>query len=80
VVATAWRQLLDCAEIGPALAQSLRGGAGGGIAAHAERLDGHGLLALAGLMRRAGSAAGMLAAAYGLLVARQQRCEARLLR
>lgn len=80
VLATAWRQLLDCAETGPTLAQPLLGGADGALAAHAERLDGHGLPALAGLMRRAGSAAGMLAAAYGLLVARRQRCEAPLLR
>ncbi len=75
VLAAAWRQLLDCAETGPALVQSLRG-----RAAHAERLDSHGLPALAGLMNRAGNAAGMLAAAYGLLVARQQRCKAPLLR
>lgn len=80
VLAATWRQLLDCAETGPALAQSLRGETGDGIAAHAERLDSHGLPALAGLMRRAGNAKGMLAAAYGLLVARQQRCEAPLLR
>ncbi len=80
VLATAWRQLLDRAETGLALAQSLGGGAGDGLVAHAERLDSHGLATLAGLMRRAGDAAGMLAAAYGLLVARQQRCEAPLLR
>jgi hypothetical protein len=79
VLATAWRQLLDCAETGPALAQSFRGGAGGGIAAHAERLDSHGLPALAGLLRRAGDAPSMLAAAYGVLLARQQRCGVPLL-
>lgn len=80
VLAGAWRQLLDCAGTGPALVRSLRGGAGGGIAAHADRLDRHGLPALAGLMRRGGNAAGMLAAAYGVLVARQQRCGLPLLR
>lgn len=76
LLAAAWRQLLDAAETGPALAHALDGG----VARKAERLDGHGLPALAGLMRRAGDAPGMLAAAYGLLVARQQRCVAPLLR
>ncbi len=80
VLATAWRQILDCAETGPALAQSLRDGGGRGNAVHAERLDNHGLATLGALMRRAVNPAGMLAAAYGLLVARQQRCEAPLLR
>jgi hypothetical protein len=80
VLATAWRQILDCAETGPALAQSLRDGAGRGIAVHGQRLDNHGLTTLGALMRRAVNPAGMLAAAYGLLVARQQRCGAPLLR
>jgi hypothetical protein len=79
-LAAAWRQLLDCAESGPALTRSIRGGPDGGVAAHADRLEGHGLPALAGLMREAGPGAGMLAAAYGLLVARQQRAGAPLLR
>jgi hypothetical protein len=70
-LASAWRQLLDCAETGPALAQSVHGS--GVLAAQADRLDSHGLTALAGLMRRGGHGAGLLAAAYGLLVARQQR-------
>ncbi len=74
-LAGAWRQLLDRAEIGPALAQSL-----GGLAAHADRLDNHGLPALAALMRGAQDAPTLLIAAYGLLVARQQRCGAPLLR
>jgi hypothetical protein len=80
VLAAAWRHLLDCAETGPALTRSIHGGAGSGIAAHAERLDGHGLPALAGLLREGGASAGLLAAAYGLLVARQQRVAAPLLR
>jgi hypothetical protein len=76
VLAATWRQLLDCAETGPALAQS----AHGGLIAHADRLESHGLPALAGLMRQTGNPAGMLAAAYGLLVTRQQRCGVPLLR
>lgn len=78
-LAAAWRQLLDCAESGPALIRST-GGPGGGVAAHADRLEGHGLAALAGLMREGGPGSGLLAAAYGLLVARQQRAGAPLLR
>ncbi|MBI4922298.1 MAG: hypothetical protein HY834_11155 [Devosia nanyangense] len=79
VLSAAWRQLLDRAETGPAFGQSLHGGAGSSIAVHANRLDSYGLPTLAGLMRQSGSAAGLLAAAYGLLVARQQRCEVSLL-
>lgn len=80
VLAAAWRQLLDCAEAGRVVGQSMHGGPNSGIAAHADRLDNHGLPALAELMRQTGNAAGMLAAAYGLLVARQQRCGVPLLR
>jgi hypothetical protein len=79
-LAGAWRQLLDRAEIGPALAQSLDARPFGGLAAHADRLDNHGLPALAALIRRALDAPTLLIAAYGLLVARQQRCGAPLLR
>lgn len=79
-LAGAWRHLLDRAETGPALAQSLDARPLGGLAAHADRLDNHGLPALAALMRRAQDAPTLLIAAYGLLVARQQRCGAPLLR
>ncbi|WP_152616600.1 hypothetical protein [Sphingomonas sp. ERG5] len=79
-LAAAWRQLLDRAEIGPALAQSIDGRSTGGLAAHADRLDNHGLPALADLMRHVRDASTLLVAAYGLLVARQQRCGAPLLR
>jgi len=78
-LAEAWRQLLDTAEAGPTLTRSLSGGPSS-LAAHADRLDGRGFPTLAGLMRQAGDARGMLVAAYGLLVARQQRCGAPLLR
>jgi hypothetical protein len=78
-LAAAWRQLLDRAETGPALAQSLDTGSRGGLAAHADRLDNHGLPALAALVREARDAPALLAAAYGLLIARQQRCGAPLL-
>jgi hypothetical protein len=80
VLAAAWRQLLDCAESGPALAQAIRHRPGSGVAAHADRLEGHGLPALAALMREAEVGTGLLAAAYGLLIARQQRVGAPLLR
>jgi len=79
-LAGAWRQLLDRAESGPALAQSLDARPLGGLAAHADRLDNHGLAALAALMRQVQDAPTLLIAAYGLLVARQQRCGAPLLR
>lgn len=79
-LAAAWRQLLDRAEIGPALAQSLDTRSPGGLAAHADRLDHHGLPALAALIRGVQDAPTLLVAAYGLLVARQQRCGAPLLR
>jgi hypothetical protein len=78
-LAGAWRHLLDRTEIGPALAQSLDARPPGGLPAHADRLDHHGLPALAALMRRAQDAPTLLAAAYGLLLARQQRCGAPLL-
>lgn len=78
-LAAAWRQLLDRAETGPALAQSLDAGSHRGLAAHADRLDSHGLPALAAMLRRVQDPPTLLAAAYGLLVARQQRCGAPLL-
>ncbi|MES2056919.1 MAG: hypothetical protein V4564_13355, partial [Pseudomonadota bacterium] len=62
------------------LAQSIDGRSTGGLAAHADRLDNHGLPALADLMRHVRDASTLLVAAYGLLVARQQRCGAPLLR
>jgi hypothetical protein len=74
-LAQAWRHLLDRAEVGPALARSLDGD----LAAHAARLDSFGLPSLAVLLRDADDGHGLLAAAYGLLLARQQRCAAPLL-
>ena len=76
-LAGAWRQLLDLAEIGPAQSSSLDAK----VAAHAARLDAFGLPGLAGLFLRAAQARGegMLAAAYGVTLARQQRCEAPIL-
>jgi hypothetical protein len=71
-IASAWRQLLDLAEIGAVQGSSLETK----VAAHAERLDSFGLPALASLLRKAsrGDGEAMLAAAYGLMLARQQRC------
>ncbi|MEN3747955.1 hypothetical protein TPR58_12325 [Sphingomonas sp. HF-S3] len=79
-LAGAWRQLLDCVETGPALAQSLGGGSNRSISAHADRLDSRGFPTLARLMREAQDASGILASGYGLLVAKQQRSSAPLLR
>jgi hypothetical protein len=74
-LSSAWRQVLDRAEAGPGLAATLDAG----LAAQSERLDSYGLPVLAALLRQAGDAEGLLIAAYGLLVARQQRCEVPLL-
>lgn len=80
VLAAAWQQLLDDAETSAALRHASRLAPDRGNSIHAERLDSHGLATLANLMRAADSAAGILAAAYGLLVARQQRAGAPLIR
>lgn len=79
-LAAAWRRLLDGAETGPALARAVQGACGDGLAPHADRLDAYGLPTVAELLRRSGDAAGLLAAAYGLLVARRQRVGPPLLR
>lgn len=75
VLMAAWRHLLDRAEAGPALAGSLDRA----LAAQVEQLDRHGLPVLAQRMRGAGTPSVLLEAAYALLLARQQRCEAPLL-
>ena len=74
-LAAAWRQLLDRTEVGAALARSFDDE----LRAHADRLDSYGMPALATLLRQVEDAPGLLAAAYGIFVARQQRCEAPLL-
>lgn len=75
VLASAWRQLLDRAEAGPGLAVTLDAG----LSARAGQIDSYGMPALAGLLRNSGTADGLLAAAWGVLVARQQRVEIPLL-
>lgn len=70
VLSHAWRHLIDRAEIGASLARTLDPER----AAHAERLERLGLARLAELLRTAEDSAGLLAAAYGLMLARQQRC------
>jgi len=74
-LARAWRHVIDRAEIGPSLARTLDTDR----AAHAERLEQYGMARLADLLRAADSSAGLLAAAYGLMLARQQRCGPTLL-
>ncbi len=74
-LARAWRHVLDRAEIGPALARTLDGER----ATCADRLERLGLERLAQLLRSADDSAGLLAAAYGLMLARQQRCGPTLL-
>ena len=76
-IAAAWRQLLDLAEIGPAQGSSF----GAKVTAHAERLDSLGLPGLASLLREVlqGQGEAMLRAAYGLVLARQQRSAAPML-
>lgn len=70
-LAAAWRSLLDRAEAGAVAARQ---------DGHADRLDQRGMPTLAARMREIGAPAGVLAAAYGLMLARQQRCAAPLLR
>ncbi len=74
-LAQAWRHCIDLAEVGPSLARSLDFER----AAHAERLERIGLASLAALLRDAEGSAGLLAAAYGLMLARQGRCGPTLL-
>lgn len=75
-LAQAWRHLLDRAEVGPSLARAIDGD----LAAHVERLDTYGLPQLAARLREGSEGEGLLGAAYALLLARQQRCAAPLLR
>lgn len=75
VLARAWRHLIDRAEIGPSLARTLDAER----AAHGERLERLGMVKLAEMLRGAQDSAGLLAAAYGLMLARQQRCGPTLL-
>lgn len=75
-LAKVWRHLLDRAEVGPSLARTIDDD----LAAHVERLETYGLPRLALLLREGGGGEGLLAAAYALLLARQQRCAAPLLR
>ncbi len=74
-IAAAWRALIDCAEAGPGMARTLQAG----LAAHADRLETHGLPTLGRVLRASDQPAGILRAAYALLIARQQRCEAPLM-
>lgn len=74
-LAKAWRHCIDLAEVGPSLARTLDKER----AEHAERLDRLGLARLADLLRAAEGSTGLLAAAYGLMLARQQRCGPTLL-
>ena len=74
-LARAWRHVIDLTEIGPSLARTLDPQR----TAHADRLERLGLVRLADLLRTADNSAGVLAAAYGLMLARQQRCGPTLL-
>jgi hypothetical protein len=74
-LAKAWRHCIDLAEVGPSLARTLDTERH----AHAERLDRMGLARLADLLRAAEGSDGLLAAAYGLMIARQGRCGPTLL-
>ncbi|WP_157098630.1 hypothetical protein [Novosphingobium rosa] len=76
VLATAWRHLLDRAEVGPMVARSLDST----LEALARRLESYGLPGLAVPMQQAVEPESLLRAAYGLLIARQQRCALPLLR
>lgn len=64
-----WQHLIDRLEAGPGMQSMLEGAR----AAHAERLDTFGLPTLADLLRKAEGAEAMLAAAYAVMIARQQR-------
>lgn len=68
-VMDAWRHILDCLEAGPKLARQLDDNR----AAHAKRLGDYGMPALSGRVAAAMDGQSHLAAAYSLLVARQQR-------
>lgn len=74
-LAKAWRHLLDRAEVGPSLARTLDGD----LVGHVQRLETYGLPHLAARLGEGGAGEGLLAAAYALLLARQQRCAAPLL-
>lgn len=74
-LAQAWRHLLDRAEVGPSLAGSLDGDR----AALVQRLEAYGLPQLAARLDQGGAGEELLAAAYALLLARQQRCAVPLL-
>lgn len=74
-LAQAWRHCIDRAEVGPSLARSLDAER----ALHAERLERFGLACLADLLRAADDGGRLLAAAYGLMLARQGRCAPALL-
>jgi hypothetical protein len=75
-LAKAWRHLLDRAEVGPSLARTLDPE----LVAHADRLETFGLVRLSEILRKAAQSEELLGAAYGLMLARQQRCAAPLLR
>lgn len=74
-IEAAWQHLIDCVEAGPSLSARLDGDR----SAHAERLEGFGLPILAGLLRQIDCSSSLLKAAFGLLVARQQRSSIPLL-
>jgi hypothetical protein len=75
-VVNAWRHLLDRAVVGPSLARTLDDQ----LIAHADQLESYGLARLGALLRQAHDGAGLLLAAYGLIVARQQGVMLPLLR
>jgi hypothetical protein len=75
-LATAWRHLLDRAELGPSLARTIDGE----LAGHVCRLEQFGLPHLAELLREGTEGDRLLAAAYAVMLARQQRCSVPLLR
>lgn len=74
-LAEAWRCLLDSLEGGPGMAGTFAPR----LQAHAGRLDDLGLPTAAAALRGADGGEGALAAAYTVMVARQQRCAPPLL-
>ncbi|MBX9796871.1 hypothetical protein [Sphingomonas sp.] len=74
-LAKAWRHLVDRAEMGPPLARTIDGDRAA-IAAQIEKL---GLARLGDMVRNAEHGEALLAAAYGLMAARQKRCAPPLL-
>jgi hypothetical protein len=74
-IEAAWQYLIDRVEAGPGLFATLDGDR----SAHAERLEAFGLPILAGLLRQINCSSSLLEAAFGLLVARQQRSSIPLL-